>query len=764
MAKSPKMSYVRAGSKFTEVSYADMSEYLRVLAQNRNYLLSFPGVDNVDVGYRWEGGDLTDEVAIRVHVRTKRSQLAPEDCVPCRLAGFVVDVVVSDVCAHDAQVPVPRKQVRPLRAGLEIANAHSPSVGTLGAIVYDRHDRSPMVLSNYHVLMGDRPDAIGERVNQPGSHLGRHEIGRVVGGARHLDCAIAKLNPGIPHTTDVAEFPGGIKGIARPAIGMRVEKVGAVTGHTRGMVESVTLDSFTVVPEPRQKWTEISSAGDSGSIWIESSSHAAVGVHFAGENKPGLREERAWSIRADAVSDALEIDFCRTWSSPEYPRFAPSLVSTKDGILAAWVAGEIIEVPVSAVEEERLHELYDTERRRSRGRDYDTERVRSRGRDYDTERIRSRGRDYDTERVRSRGRDYDTERIRSRGRDYDTERVRSRGRDYDTERVRSRGRDYDTERVRSRGRDYDTERVRSRGRDYDTERVRSRGRDYETERGRSRRHLYDTEGQPVSGMTHMDCTSLVDLPERGQDGVAVMEHRWVNVQIIDRDHKGGEITTLNVGSVGEVALSVFKKEYVLVWTGLSGEIRMRRSKGGLAWAASETIPQTMSDHPPAITVFKGSLYLAWQGDDGQVWISSSKNLNTWSDPIRIKVEVSGGPILAASDDRLFLGWQAKRTKRVWFRSSADGLRFNKAYASDLKADDKPGVCSFRGRLHMTCATPESARICSQSSKTGASWDAEVSLREWASTSPGLCCDGGRLVMAWADEWSGRLTLMEYDLD
>ena len=728
MAKSP--TSVRKGARFREVSYAEMSDYLRFLRQNEAYLLSFPGVEEVDIGYRWVGKQLTDEITIRVHVARKRDDLEPDARVPEQLAGMKVDVIASCPALHAVRPKDLKERVRPVRAGLEIANAHCEANGTLGAIVYDRVDGSPLLLSNHHVLVRGSVDVCGERVSQPGTHLGRDEIGRIVRTSPYFDAAVATLSDGVAYSREVPGIPGGIKGVARPSLGMTVTKVGAATGSTRGLIESVSVEGFTVIPIPRQKWTEISAPGDSGAVWVDMSSHAAVGLHFAGENVDDTQDERAWAFRADLVSDALDVDFCKVTCLPEYPRFAPSLASNGDDLLVAWVASRQVEVDVKPKDEGLLDGLQAKERRRSR--DYDTERRRSRGRDYDTERLRSRGRNYDTERQRSRGRDYDTERVRSRGRDYDTERLRSRGRDYDTERVRSRGRDYDTERLRSRGRNYDTERMRSRGRDYDTE---------------------------AKAGASVDWGTVWLLDGEGREGRRRVEQRWVNVRVLSgRDHLG-PVTTLNIKPVGELALTVFNGKYVMAWTTPSGVIQMRSSEDGVTWGDAVVIPETMSDYAPTLTVFKGAIYLAWHADDGRVWMASSRNLTKWSEPDRLDQDLAGGPVLVSTDARLYLAGCAKRSKRMWLRSSSNGQRFNKASTTDAKPVDRPGLCIHGGRLHVAYRLGDDARIRALSTRTGAAWDDRIVLNEWGRTSPGLCSHKSELIYAWPDDWSGRLTLM-----
>ena len=95
-------------------------------------------------------------------------------------------------------VAVERKvRIDPVVPGVSIGNVHV-SAGTLGAIVYDKKDGTPYVLSNWHVLHGPN-GAVGDDVVQPGTHddnrIDRNRLGRLA--RSHLgiagDCAVATI-------------------------------------------------------------------------------------------------------------------------------------------------------------------------------------------------------------------------------------------------------------------------------------------------------------------------------------------------------------------------------------------------------------------------------------------------------------------------------------------------------------------------------------------------------------------------------------------
>jgi hypothetical protein len=65
------------------------------LAQVRDRWMRRPGVTALDVGLRRKAGQLTDEVAVRVHVSKKRpiDQIPPDERFPSHLGEVPVDVI-----------------------------------------------------------------------------------------------------------------------------------------------------------------------------------------------------------------------------------------------------------------------------------------------------------------------------------------------------------------------------------------------------------------------------------------------------------------------------------------------------------------------------------------------------------------------------------------------------------------------------------------------------------------------------------------------
>ena len=94
------------------VSESTVQDAIAELDKVRDDLMERPGVTAVDVGLRYRGGELTDELAIRVHVARKlpREALAADQLLPEKLGRFPVDVLE---VAYEVQQPYPEAEVVP---------------------------------------------------------------------------------------------------------------------------------------------------------------------------------------------------------------------------------------------------------------------------------------------------------------------------------------------------------------------------------------------------------------------------------------------------------------------------------------------------------------------------------------------------------------------------------------------------------------------------------------------------------------------------
>lgn len=310
----------------------------------RNEWLRRPNVTAVDVGFKIKDEEITDQIAIRAHVVRKLPLESLESFEVLSVSGdphtvgeFPVDVI--EAVYGPAQVPAlalepeavdRRSRVDPLAGGVSCGNPRV-TAGTLGAIVFDRNDCKPCILSNWHVLVGSPAAAAGEPIYQPGRVDGGGPADTVASLTRwrldrDMDAALARLDGSRGHTRDILELPAPIAGVEEPALGMQVVKSGRTTGVTEGLIDGVSTslsisygggvvqmfhDQIHIVPRP--PWPavpyELSLGGDSGSVWINQATSRAVGLHFAGETDPSPAAENAIANRMPVVADTLRFSF-----------------------------------------------------------------------------------------------------------------------------------------------------------------------------------------------------------------------------------------------------------------------------------------------------------------------------------------------------------------------------------------------------------------------------------------------------------------------
>ena len=294
------------GYELPEIAEEEQKRLLALLRRHRKQLLAYEGVHYVDVGFELAGGKPTGRLAIRAHVHEKQpeNRLESGEVLPDELDGVPVDVIQSN--PEEQQSRDARRN--PLVGGINVGNSLSPSIGTLGTVVFDRSTLEPMALSNHHVLVRGT-GSTADLVAQPGSASPSNVIGRLARWNRARDCAVSTLNGSRSISTGIVDYPRGALGLEPPQLGTSVTKSGRTTGTTFGQIDGVSTDAFTIVPDPTRPAPggEISAGGDSGSIWLAVQGSAAIGLHYAGETDPSPSLERAWAKWMTLVSTTLDI-------------------------------------------------------------------------------------------------------------------------------------------------------------------------------------------------------------------------------------------------------------------------------------------------------------------------------------------------------------------------------------------------------------------------------------------------------------------------
>lgn len=289
-----------------------MNHAEQVLAQVRETWLEFPGVTAIDLGFKWSHGQMTDQLAIRVHVTEKRplSEIPEAERFPRQVDGIPIDVIEATYGLQVGAGPIQleaaadnrMERFEEIPLGVSIG---SPNItaGTLGAKVFDLESGEAMILSNWHVLAGLPSASAGLPIWQPGPLDGGRNndntfavLTRFVLGP--YDAAVARVTDARPVLSSTLEgIP--VEKARRPRLGMRVQKSGRTTGLTEGFIDGVNMTTMInygaagtrtlqgvvrIVPVPGSSaFVEISMGGDSGSVWLDQESGDAVGLHFAGE-------------------------------------------------------------------------------------------------------------------------------------------------------------------------------------------------------------------------------------------------------------------------------------------------------------------------------------------------------------------------------------------------------------------------------------------------------------------------------------------------
>jgi endonuclease G len=155
--------------------------------------------------------------------------------------------------------------------------------------------------------------AVWNGPNQRVAQLSRHAMGQ------GLDAAVARMTGDRPIINHQHEL-GPVNGVTQPERGLRVVKSGRTTGVTYGVITGV--DGYRVENYDGRRQVirniihiaqspeggAVSSAGDSGSIWMEHGANRAVGLHFAGSDTP----EYGLALAMPQVLDALQVTLAPT--------------------------------------------------------------------------------------------------------------------------------------------------------------------------------------------------------------------------------------------------------------------------------------------------------------------------------------------------------------------------------------------------------------------------------------------------------------------
>ncbi len=285
----------------------DLDKIIQIKKAAEADLLQRPGVTGVDVGYKYVGGQKTDEIVIRVHVAEKKD-VSSDEKIPDSVHGVKTDVLenrfvpASDTDSHD-----------PILGGISIGPFRlldgGSVYGTLGAIVIDQNSQARMLLSNYHVLCVNEgwKDQISHWKNivqpemQPNFFKPR-EIAKIEKGIlnKEMDAAVARLQ-NVDYVCEIQDI-GPITGTADPLIDMAVRKRGRTTGLTYGTITGLewkgpldyghgvgkqTLEDQILIYRDEKRSARFGDEGDSGSVVVNENGQV-IGLLIATSETTGV--------------------------------------------------------------------------------------------------------------------------------------------------------------------------------------------------------------------------------------------------------------------------------------------------------------------------------------------------------------------------------------------------------------------------------------------------------------------------------------------
>jgi len=314
------------------------SEARRALDRACLIHLPDPNVSLVDLGYRIrdrQGYKIEREICVRVHLRRKLFGDAfnayaarhPERVPRADRIGFAVDVPEAPYRTQlghpwswdPTAIPGPRGTTfSPMLGGIGVSSVWGLGSGTLGGKVIDRTTKTPMMLSNWHVLAGwyARPGAAIYQPTQWGTLTFERAVAQLTRHAldQFMDAAVAELTGTRPLVNDQLEL-APVTGVTAPRLDMPVTKSGYGSAVTTGIITGIEgrrVEYYQDIPQvirhivhvaPSPAQGEVSRKGDSGSWWIEAGTQRAVALHFAGSNFP----EYGLGIAMPQVLDALGV-------------------------------------------------------------------------------------------------------------------------------------------------------------------------------------------------------------------------------------------------------------------------------------------------------------------------------------------------------------------------------------------------------------------------------------------------------------------------
>ena len=305
------VSWIVIGERTTTRVSGEKAEHLRRFSERHREWWEHENVVGLCVA-RKERNGIVGRTCVQVLVEKKMPRNNPDrrhevpESLTCPAFGreLLTDVRAVGKARLDALMTA----TRPARPGYDVGNELG-GAGTLSCVVRDRKTGTRLGLSCAHVIAPAGAASVGASVGatvycpsltnaEDLDVLEEAPIGRLYriaplsfsadDAAANVDAATFEPDDASLLDARIAQLGVTPKGInARPTVGLRVHKVGAVSERTHGCVHAIGL--CAKIPYHDNRWatfvnqigvTSFTRPGDSGSLVLDEAD-LAVGIHFA---------------------------------------------------------------------------------------------------------------------------------------------------------------------------------------------------------------------------------------------------------------------------------------------------------------------------------------------------------------------------------------------------------------------------------------------------------------------------------------------------
>lgn len=284
-------------------------------AKNEKRFCEDENLLGIGVGLKEKNGVMTDSLAVKFFVRTKRKTVPKSDRLPAKVGECATDVVqMAPLRARGSFTQRLRPGVGGCSGCVDVPNLTYTGTLGLGMRGYGALSDKVFVLSNNHVLADENQSNIGDPVMQPGSldggTLPDDQIGHLYDYVplrmgtfgspnppeNRVDAACAEVTRFGDFTREIfwVGYPKGwrTRTSVETAVGngdTRVQKTGRTTGYTVGEIAAVDFEGWVGYSTGDAYFVDqmlitpgsFSEAGDSGSCILDASENI-VGLLFAG--------------------------------------------------------------------------------------------------------------------------------------------------------------------------------------------------------------------------------------------------------------------------------------------------------------------------------------------------------------------------------------------------------------------------------------------------------------------------------------------------